>query len=73
MEKLIRFYIMKKLGLKKYERFRFKNQKSTDTYYFDSKYHIIKIYKGYSRRCESGVSFNYILSITKNDITGANL
>lgn len=38
LEKIILYLIRKKLGVKKYERFRFTNQKSPDIYYFTDRY-----------------------------------
>lgn len=59
MNRLILFLIRVKLGLKKYESFRFINQKTTAVYYFTSNC----IIKDYSGRVEpSTVSLNYILS-----------
>lgn len=59
MKRLILYLIRKRLGLEKYEHFRFTNQKSNAIYYFTSE-HLIKYYHG---NCYfSGVSLNWILS-----------
>lgn len=57
---------MKKLGLKKNQYFFFNNQKTPAKYYFNNDYTIIKDMNGVKK--ESGVSFNYICKITKDDI-----
>lgn len=58
MRKLVIFLIRKKLGLKKYERFRFVGQKEDATYYFTSDA-IMKERCG--RTFVSGVSANWLL------------
>lgn len=61
VNRLILFLIRKKLHLKKYQRFRFDNQKSTyDSYYFTSS-NILKIdeKKGI---IDSNVSLNWLLN-----------
>ena len=61
VNRLILFLIRKKLHLKKYQRFRFNNQKSTyDSYYFTSS-NILKIdeKKGI---VDSNVSLNWLLN-----------
>lgn len=61
MNRLILFLIRKKLHLKKYQRFRFDNQKSTyDSYYFTS-FGILKLdkQKGITY---SNVSLNWLLN-----------
>ena len=61
MNRLILFLIRKKLHLKKYQRFRFNNQKSRyDSYYFTSS-NILKIdeKKGI---IDSNVSLNWLLN-----------
>lgn len=68
MRKIIIFLLRKHFGLKKYEYFRFTNQKSKDVYYFSS-ICLIKVEHG-ARRIEevaqaftqSSVSLNWILS-----------
>ena len=61
MKKLIIFLIRMKLGLKKYEQFRFENQNqfNEDIYYF-SEDKLIKIVKG-SFYKNSRVSLNWLL------------
>lgn len=63
--RLIIFLIRRKLGLAKYEEFRFNNQRSKrDKYYFDST-HLMKIeYAGKEdfNICESNVSLNWLLN-----------
>ena len=59
MKKLIIFLVRKRLGLKKYERFQFVNQKSDAVYYF-TKTNIMKDWRG----CvdPSSVSLNWLLN-----------
>lgn len=64
IRRLIIFLIRMRLGLKKYQDFRFDNQKSkTDSYYFDS-YNLIKMecYKGNFNLRKSSVSLNWLLN-----------
>lgn len=62
--KLVAYLIRRKLGLKKYERFRFHNQKNkSDLYYFDGSGNIMKIHNW--TIYESRVSLNYLLG---NDV-----
>lgn len=68
MERLIKFIIMKRLGLAKYITFRFNNQKGNQLYYFDEDYKVKKILQS-GKIHESHVSFNYLMSITRKDIT----
>ena len=58
MKKLVLFLVRKKLGLKKYERFRFKNQKGNAEYFF-AEDRIIKSARG--TNTDSGVSLNWLL------------
>ena len=60
LRRLIIFLVRRKLGVKKYQVFRFKNQKSeTDTYYFASD----RIWKHQEfTNKESSVSLNWLLS-----------
>lgn len=65
MQKLIIFLIRRRLGLRKYQYFRFKNQKSKDIYYFTQEYLIKQIVK--NNRTEkhgtlSGASLNWLLN-----------
>ena len=59
MKLLIIFLIRWRLGLKKYEGFRFTNQKSTAVYYF-TRERLIKYWHG--AHYFSGVSLNWLLS-----------
>lgn len=72
MKKLIVFLIRKRLGLKKYEKFTFVNQKS-NTYYFFGVYSLIKVWKNSGKVEQSGVSLNWLLDddceIKKEDST----
>lgn len=61
MQRLIIFLIRKRLRLRKYQRFRFENQKSpTDCYYFTSRNLMKETARGYLHG--SGVSLNWLLS-----------
>ena len=61
MRRLIIFLIRKRLRLRKYQRFRFKNQKSpTDCYFFTSKHLMKETVGGYIH--SSGTGLNYLLS-----------
>lgn len=59
MRRLIIYFIRKRLGLKKYERFKYDNQKSDATYYF-TEINIMKFENGYTE--PSRVSLNWLLS-----------
>ena len=59
MRLFIIFLVRKKLGLKKYEDFRFNNQKS-EAFYFFTDQELIKEEYGY--RYPAGVSLNWLLS-----------
>lgn len=59
MRRIIIFLVRKRLKLKKYEMFRFENQKSDAVYYF-TETNVMKAYKGYTR--PSRVSLNHLLS-----------
>lgn len=59
MTRLIIFLIRKKLGLKKYEHFKFTNQKDKKNYYYFTETSIIKDVRGY--RTLSTVSLNWLL------------
>lgn len=64
IERLIVFLIRRRLKLKKYQRFRFKNQKTDNVYYF-TEYRLIKIpedKRTVSRAEKSLVSLNWLLS-----------
>lgn len=77
LQKLIIFLVRKKLGLKKFQMFRFNNQKSYRVrYYFNSLY-LIKIYYAPNNSTVmykqlSEVSLNYLLS-DKCEITKLNV
>ncbi len=61
MRRLIIFLIRKKLRLRKYQRFRFQNQKSpTDCYFFTGRYLMKQSANGCMYR--SRVSLNWLLS-----------
>lgn len=66
IKRLVLFLVRKKLGLKKFERFRFANQKSKTNWYFFGDYYIWKVvsYDGcaINRAAQSSVSLNYLLS-----------
>ena len=71
--KLIVFLVRIRLGLKKYECFQFKNQKSNAIYYFTD-IGIVKCWKGLY--VESGISLNWLLDpeakrllIRRKDVT----
>ena len=64
IKRLIVFLIRRRLKLKKYQRFRFKNQKTENVYYF-TEYRLIKIpedKRPVSRAEKSLVSLNWLLS-----------
>lgn len=64
IERLIVFLIRHRLRLKKYQQFRFKNQKTENVYYF-TEYRLIKIpedKRTVSRAEKSLVSLNWLLS-----------
>ena len=64
INKFIVFLIRRRLRLKKYQRFRFKNQKTDNVYYF-TEYRLIKIPEDkriVSRAEKSLVSLNWLLS-----------
>ena len=58
MRKFVIFLIRKKLGLKKYEKFKFVNQKSNAVYYF-TEGNVMKEWRG--QTVLSGVSINWLL------------
>lgn len=59
INRLILFLIRRKLHLKKYEKFKFSNQKHKGVYYFDSNMLVKEIG---SKKVQSRVSLNYLLS-----------
>lgn len=58
MRRFVIFLIRKKLGLKKYENFKFVNQKSDAVYYFTES-SVMKRWRG--QTVLSGVSINWLL------------
>lgn len=70
MRQIIIFLIRKKLGLKKYEDFRFSNQKSEALYFFTDDSLMKKLH--YGRNVESNVSLNWILNNQCAIIKGGN-
>lgn len=60
LKRLIIFLIRKKLGLKKFQGFRFANQKSEDDWYVFTNDRIIKVEGGKNTQA-SHVSLNWIL------------
>lgn len=58
MRRVVIFLIRKKLGLKKYEKFRFVNQKTDAVYYFGEDA-VHKIWR--NQVMQSGVSLNWLL------------
>lgn len=70
LNRLIIFLIRRKLGVKKFERFKFTNQKTKDAYFFNDN-NLIKIVDGegvhgfdlfFTPFEKSGVSLNWLLS-----------
>ena len=58
MRKFVIFLIRKKFGLRKYEKFRFVNQKSNAVYYFTES-NVMKCWR--DQTMLSGVSLNWLL------------
>ncbi len=58
MRRFVIFLIRTRLGLKKYERFRFVGQKSDAVYYFTTD-SVCKVWRG--QTFQSGVSVNWLL------------
>lgn len=58
MRRIVIFLLRKKLGLKKYENFKFANQKSNAVYYFTESC-VMKRWRGQTML--SGVSINWLL------------
>lgn len=70
MKNLILFLIRRKLHVRKYESFRFSNQKSTAVYYFDN----CGIQKWWNNHLEeSHVSINWLLNPECKIIRGISL
>lgn len=59
MKKLVLYLVRKRLGLKQFEFFRFKGQKSKTVYYFTDQ-RIVKVYRG-GLTAPSGVSLNWLI------------
>lgn len=59
MKKLAVFFIRRRLGLKKYEKFRFANQRSNTDYYYFTEINLMKNSSGYTY--SSNVRLNWIL------------
>lgn len=66
IRRLVLFLVRKKLGLKKFERFRFANQASKTNWYYFGDHYIWKVWSfdGYAinHTVQSNVSLNYLLS-----------
>lgn len=62
MKRLILFLIRRKLGVKKYENFRFVNQRSKVNYYYFDDNGIQKVDAEHTIIKHSNVKFNWILS-----------
>lgn len=58
MRRIVIFLIRKKLGLRKYEKFKFVGQKSNAVYYFTES-NVMKFWRGQTML--SGVSVNWLL------------
>lgn len=58
MRRFVMFLIRKKLGLKKFEKFKFVNQKSDAVYYFTES-NVMKLW--HNQTVLSGVSVNWLL------------
>lgn len=61
LRRLILFWIRRKLGVRKYKRFRFTNQKSRDYYYFND-YGLCKSCPGSLEIVKSKVSLNWLIN-----------
>lgn len=62
IKRLILFLVRRRLGLKKYEKFQFTNQKSSTNYYYFTSYAVMKRFGWYCEvECESSVSLNWLL------------
>lgn len=67
MIKFITFLTRRYLGLKKYEIFRFSNQKFKRDYYYFNNYGVVKVVGDKNYITPSNVSYNYLLN-SKNMI-----
>ena len=61
MKRLILFLVRRRLGLKKWEGFRFSNQKSKDDWYMFEDEQIMKVVGGIGPAVPSRVSLNWLL------------
>lgn len=75
MKKLVVYLIRKRLGLKRFETFRFKGQKTKTVYYFTDQ-RIVKVHRG-GVMAPSGVSLNWLIDdaceierVVGNDLEG---
>ena len=62
INRIIIFLLRKRLHLKKYEQFQFKNQNSKNDYYYFASKKLMKNNKKYNFCEESNVSLNWLLS-----------
>ena len=62
VKKLIIFLIRRKLGLKKYQHFKFIGQKYRDDYYYFTEDEIIKVDWRWNLNRSSSVSLNWLLN-----------
>lgn len=58
---IVIYLIRKRLGLKKFEKFKFSNQKTDDVYFFGT-YKLYKLWFGTEMKLTSNVSLNWLLS-----------
>ena len=61
MRRLILFLIRKKLGVKKFQAFRFVNQSSPTEYYYFTKDELLKVFYNGERIKSSNASLNWML------------
>lgn len=61
IKKIVLFLIRKKLGVKKFQRFRFSNQKKKDVYFFTNDKLMKEVYPTF-KWIPSRVGLNYLLS-----------
>ena len=61
IKKIVLFLIRKKLGVKKFQRFRFSNQKKKDVYFFTNDKLMKEVYPTF-KWVPSRVGLNYLLS-----------
>ena len=58
---IVIYLIRKRLGLKKFEKFKFSNQKTDDVYFF-GKYRLLVLRGGKEPKEKANVSLNWLLS-----------